>query len=145
MNEHILGPLGLESDPYYLTDDDGTAFVLGGLNLTTRDYARFGQMILQGGRWQGRQLVPADWVAEMTTESAPRPTGSEPRYGYQWWLPDDPRPGEVFAQGAYGQYVFLDRAAGVVIAINAADRGFLEPGVQAGNIDRMRAIVEAVQ
>ncbi|GKY88940.1 serine hydrolase domain-containing protein [Sinisalibacter aestuarii] len=145
MNRHILGPLGLEAEPYYLTDGDGNAFVLGGLNLTTRDYARFGQMILQGGTWQGQPLVPTAWVNEMTAESAPRPSGTEPRYGYQWWLPDDPRPGEVFAQGVYGQYIWIDRAADVVIAINAADRGFLDPGVQDGNIGKMRAIVEAVR
>jgi hypothetical protein len=146
LNRHILGPLGLEADePYYVADGDGVAFVLGGLNLTTRDYARFGQLILQGGQWQGETIVPQAWVDEMTAESAPRPTGVEPRYGYQWWLPNDPRPGEVFAQGVYGQYIWIDRAAGVVIAINSADRGFLEPGVQADNIERMRAIVEAVR
>jgi CubicO group peptidase (beta-lactamase class C family) len=145
MNAHILGPLGLEADPYYLADGEGTAFVLGGLNLTSRDYARFGQMILQGGQWQGAELVPGGWVTEMTAESAPSGDEAEPRYGYQWWLPRDGRPGEVFAHGIYGQYIWIDRAADVVIAINAADRGFLDPGVQADNIDKMRAIVEAVR
>jgi len=146
MNRHILGPLGLESEPYYLTDGGGVAFVLGGLNMTTRDYARFGQLILQEGRWQGAQLVPANWVAEMTAESAPRAPGATgPRYGFQWWLPEAPRPGEVFARGVYGQYIWIDRAARVVVAINAADRGFLEPGVHAENVNRIRALVEAAR
>ena len=52
--------MGLEREPYYLTDGFGTAFVLGGLNLTTRDYARMGQMFLQNGEYNGRQIVPAD-------------------------------------------------------------------------------------
>ena len=54
MVEKLLTPLGLEADPYFLTDGNGVAFVLGGLNLRTRDYARFGQMFLQGGddQWQ---------------------------------------------------------------------------------------------
>jgi CubicO group peptidase (beta-lactamase class C family) len=38
------------------------------LNVTARDYARFGQMIAQGGEWQGRQVVPRDWVEESTVE-----------------------------------------------------------------------------
>ncbi len=142
MATELFAPLGLEADPYYLADGAGDAFVLGGLNLTTRDYARFGQLIVQGGRWEGREIVPENWVIEMTAESAP---GDLPRYGYQWWLPNDGRPGEVFAQGVYGQYIWIDKSAGVVVAINAADTGFLDPGVQDGNIGMMRAIVEAVR
>lgn len=143
MEQRILAPLGLEADPYYLTDGEGVAFVLGGLNLTTRDYARFGQMILQGGHWQGRQIVPEHWVAEMTTESAPWRPGQQGRYGFQWWLPNDARPGEVFAIGVYGQYIWIDRAHDVVIVVNAADRGFAEPGVFDANIGMLRRIVEA--
>lgn len=145
MSEKILQPLGLDSAPYYVTDGRGVAFVLGGLNMSTRDYARFGQMILQDGEWQGRQIVPAAWVAEMTRESAPWTEGQEGRYAFQWWLPNDARPGEVYAIGVYGQYIWLDRASGVVVAINAADRGFEDPGVFDGNIDELRAIVEAVR
>ncbi len=46
-----------------LTEGKGVAFVLGGLNLRTRDYARFGQMFAQGGMYGGQQVTPADWVA----------------------------------------------------------------------------------
>jgi CubicO group peptidase (beta-lactamase class C family) len=142
MAEHLFAPLGLEAAPYYLTDGEGVAFVLGGLNLTTRDYARFGQLILQGGRWGEDQVVPENWVMEMTAESAP---GDRPRYGYQWWLPNDGRPGEVFAQGVYGQFIWIDRGAGVVVAVNSADTGFLAPGVQSENIAVLRAIVEEMK
>lgn len=86
MAEKLIGPLGLEHSPLYLTDGVGVAFVLGGLNVTTRDYARFGQMILQNGVWQGQQIVPANWIAASTQASAP----TEPDrigYGYQWWIP----------------------------------------------------------
>lgn len=136
LERHILAPLGLERAPYYLTDGYGTAFVLGGLNLTTRDYARFGQMIAQGGSWQGRQIVPRDWVDASTTPSAPNGAG----YGYQWWIADGATPGEVNAQGIYGQYIWIDRARNVVIAVNAADRGFEDDGVAAANIALFRKI-----
>ena len=62
MAEKIITPLGFEVQPYYITDSEVNAFALGGLNVTTRDYARFGQMYLDNGKWQGKQIVPAGWV-----------------------------------------------------------------------------------
>lgn len=144
MGEKIIGPLGVESRAYYVTDSEGVAFVLGGLNMMTRDYARFGQMIAQDGRWQGRQIVPADWIDDALSPSAPTAQG-EPQYGLQWWLPADARPGEAFAIGVYGQYIWIDRAENVVIAINAADRNFEDPGVFEDNIDVLRQITRAAQ
>lgn len=136
LERHILGPLGMEKAPYYLTDGYGVSFVLGGLNLTTRDYARFGQMIAQGGEWQGRQIVPRDWVDASTTPSAPGGAG----YGFQWWIPDGAGTGEVTAQGIYGQYIWIDRTRNVVIAVNAADRRFEDDGVGAANFALFRKI-----
>lgn len=136
LERHILVPLGLEAAPYYLTDGEGVSFVLGGLNMTTRDYARFGQMIAQGGAWQGRQIVPRDWVEVSTRPQAPGNIG----YGYQWWIAEGAGPGEVNAQGIYGQYIWIDRARNIVIVATAADRGFEEPGVGAGNIAVFRKI-----
>ena len=136
LERHILGPLGMEKAPYYLTDGYGVSFVLGGLNLTTRDYARFGQMIAQGGEWQGRQIVPRDWVDASTTPSAPGGAG----YGFQWWIPDGAGTGEVTAQGIYGQCIWIDRTRNVVIAVNAADRRFEDDGVGAANFALFRKI-----
>jgi CubicO group peptidase (beta-lactamase class C family) len=140
LERHILAPLGVEVAPYYLTDGYGVSFVLGGLNMTTRDYARFGQMIAQGGMWQGRQIVPRDWVEASTVPSAPGGAG----YGYQWWIADGAVPGEVNAQGIYGQYIWIDRARNIVIAVNAADRGFEDAGVAEGNIAMLRRIADAL-
>ncbi|PTX54722.1 hypothetical protein C8N43_3542 [Litoreibacter ponti] len=144
MAEKIMGPMGLEQPPYYLTDGVGVAFVLGGLNLTTRDYARMGQMFLQDGALNGQQIVPRDWVAASTVPSAKTAPGKL-QYGYQWWMPKDARPGELIAQGVYGQFVFIDREAGVVIATTGADRKFKETGVHDSNIAMFRAIVAAVR
>jgi CubicO group peptidase (beta-lactamase class C family) len=128
--------MGFETAPYYLTDGEGVSFVLGGMNMQTRDYARFGQMVLQGGEWQGVQVVPEAWVLTMTSPQAK--DGSD--YGFQWWIPDNATPGEVMAQGIYGQYIYINPGLGVVIAVNSADRGFEEPGVDDGNIAMLRAI-----
>ncbi|RYG90635.1 class C beta-lactamase-related serine hydrolase [Loktanella sp. IMCC34160] len=138
--EKIIAPLGLEADPLYLTDGYGVAFVLGGLNLRTRDYARFGQMIAQGGMWQGQQIVPAEWIDASTRPSAKTAQGAT-GYGYQWWVPVGATPGEeFFARGIYGQYIYIDRARNVVIAVNSADRLFREPGVHEKNIQILRTI-----
>ncbi|MEX0311607.1 MAG: serine hydrolase domain-containing protein [Tateyamaria sp.] len=142
MAEKLVGPLGLEKQPYYLTDGVGVAFVLGGLNITVRDYARFGQMILQNGAWQGQQIVPADWVAASTQPSAPTKPGKV-GYGYQWWIPVGATPGQFMGRGIYGQYLYIDQPAGIVIVVTAADRQFRENGVNRGNIDMFRQIVEA--
>ncbi len=140
LEDRILAPLGLEAAPYYLTDGEGVSFVLGGLNLRTRDYARFGQMVLQGGKWQGVQVVPEDWVIAMTSPQAK--DGSA--YGFQWWIPENPTPGEVMAQGIYGQYIYINPGLGVVIAVNSADRGFEDPGVNAGNVAMLRDMAVAL-
>ncbi len=136
LERHILAPLGLEAAPYYVTDGFGVSFVLGGLNMRTRDYARFGAMIAAGGQWQGQQVVPADWVRDMIAPSAPGGEG----YGFQWWVPEGSAPGEVMARGIYGQYVFIDSARDVVIAVNAADRRFREAGRDTEDVAMFRKI-----
>ncbi|NKX44042.1 serine hydrolase domain-containing protein [Roseicyclus persicicus] len=143
LSERIIAPLGLEAEPYYLSDGEGVAFVLGGLNMTTRDYARFGQMVAQDGVWQGTRLLPAGWVAESTAPTAPTAPG-EIGYGYQWWIPVGAGPGQVMARGIYGQYIYIDAPRGVVIATNGADRGFREPGVDDENIRIFRLIAETL-
>ena len=141
LSEKIVQPMGLEATPYYVTDGNGVAFVLGGLNLRTRDYARLGQMFLQNGAYNGQQIVPADWVAASTVPSAPTSEG-EYGYGYQWWMPRDGRPGEFLARGVYGQYIYINRPLGVVIASNAADRKFRTKGVSDYNVEIFRKIAE---
>lgn len=143
LSEKIVASMGLEHEPYYVTDGFGTAFVLGGLNLITRDYARMGQMFLQNGQYNGKQIVPEGWVAASTAATAPTSAG-ESGYGYQWWIPEDATEGEFMARGVYGQYIYINRPRGVVIATNAADRKFREEGAAEQNIATFRAIANKI-
>lgn len=143
MSEKIIQPLGVEKEPVYLTDGRGVPFVLGGLNMTTRDYARFGQMIANGGIWQGRQIVPAHWVEASTVPSAVTDPDTW-SYGYSWWIPVGAVPGEFMARGIYGQYIYINRPRGVVIAVNAADRHFEDPGVEDGDVAMFRQIADSL-
>jgi len=148
--KHLLVPLGLEGDACFITDDFGTDFVLGGLNMRTRDYARFGLMMANGGKVAGRQIVPRDWVTTTTAQSAPPPSAQDAGtdngllgYGYQWWLPPDAAEGEFFAIGVYGQYIYVNSRENVVIAVNGADRNFRHGNgrITVTNIAMFRAIV----
>ncbi|MFC4669200.1 serine hydrolase domain-containing protein [Seohaeicola nanhaiensis] len=144
LSERIMAPLGMEQEAYYITDGAGVAFVLGGLNITTRDYARFALMIQQDGRYNGAQVVPKAWIEDSTAASAPTAPG-QIGYGYQWWIPAGGPPGEVLGRGIYGQYLYIDRVKGVVIVVTAADRGFRNPGVNDANIAMMRAIAQGIE
>ena len=141
LEEKVLQPMGVEADPKYITDGYGVAFVLGGLNMCTRDFARLGQMYLDGGKAGNRQVVPEAWVAASTVPSANTAPGTF-RYGYQWWLPADSDGTDFFARGIYGQHVYVDRKTGVVVATTAADRGFRDAGVAEQNIAIFRQLAQ---
>ncbi|KIC43678.1 6-aminohexanoate hydrolase [Ruegeria sp. ANG-S4] len=143
LTERIIQPLGLEYDGYYIADGAGVAFVLGGLNFTTRDFARFGQMILQNGAVDGAQIVPAAWIAESTWPSAPTEPGKI-GYGYQWWIPVNAHEGEFLARGVYGQYIYFDQPRGVLIVTTGADRNFRDPGINDLNIEMFRNIAQSL-
>ena len=144
LSEKLIGRMGYERTPYYLTDGDGVAFALGGLNITTRDYARLGQMFAQNGLWQGQQIVPADWARVSTAPSAKTEAGTY-QYGYHWWMPSDAFEGEFMARGIYGQYIYINRPENVVVVLTSADRKFREDGVSDQNVNMFRAIVAGLK
>ena len=81
-----------------------------GLHIQPESLAKFGQLLLDGGKWQGRQLLPARWVKEMMTEQQPG-TG----YGYQMWQCE--YPGAWRADGALGQYILIVPDKDMVVVI----------------------------
>lgn len=142
VGEQIVGAIGFEKAPYYLTDGEGVAFALAGLNLTTRDYARFGQMFLQHGKWYGKQIVPREWADQSVVATAPAQSVREDGfgYGYQWWIPPGAADGEFMARGIYDQYIYVNRNTNSVIVKTSANRKFREPG----NAERTVAFFRAV-
>jgi CubicO group peptidase (beta-lactamase class C family) len=130
MEEKLWQPLAMERDAYWITDDAGMELAFGGLNATLRDYARFGELYRNGGRWNGRQVVPADWVAASVRADAPHlQPGENPQsdwvvgYGYQWWLPESDE-GEFSAIGVYNQFIYVNPVRGVVIAKTSANPAY---------------------
>jgi CubicO group peptidase (beta-lactamase class C family) len=72
------------------------------LSLSGRDLRRIGRVMLRGGRWGGRQVVPAEWVAESTTQHVGLGAGAPMGYGYLWWLPPALPKGAFLAMGNWG-------------------------------------------
>ena len=143
LTERVLDPLGQSGGSFYLTDGFGVAFVLGGLNMTTHDYALFGHMVASGGEAFGTRIVSEDWLLESTAASANTEPGAI-GYGYQWWIPVGASEGQLQGRGIYGQYLYIDRPRGVVIAVNGADRRFRDDGVSRSNDAMFRAIAAAL-
>ncbi len=146
LNEKLWSKLGVKHSIYYVTDEEGVAFVLGGLNMKTRDYARFGQLFLQDGKWLGEQVIPKDWVRESTSNNAPASANDGMGYGYQWWVPKRADE-EFFAIGIYGQYIYINRKKSVVVVKNSVHREFRDDGasgtiVEDTSIEAFRAIAE---
>ena len=79
------------------------------LNASLRDWARFGQLYLQDGVWQGKRLLPEGWVARATSSDG----DANAFYRYQWWLFGE---GRYAAEGVHGQFIFVDPAHDLVIA-----------------------------
>jgi CubicO group peptidase (beta-lactamase class C family) len=81
--EYLFGPLGITGEQWHV-NPAGLAFTGGGLELTSQDLVKLGQLYLDRGSRQGRQIVPAGWVAESVREHV-RASGDF-GYGYLWWL-----------------------------------------------------------
>lgn len=119
--EVLFEPLGVTSAGLE-TAPEGVGDGGNGFSMTTRDLARFGLLFLNGGAWQGRQIVPADWVEASTTTQAQR-TSDGSRYGYQWWVRSFGGHEAFVAQGHYGQYIIAVPDLSLLIAVNSHYEG----------------------
>ncbi|MCC5982287.1 MAG: serine hydrolase [Oceanicaulis sp.] len=148
--DRIWTPLGMNSDATWLQHVPGNRGVAVGyccLQATSEDYARFGQLYLQDGVWNGTRLLPEGWVREATRPVSPHhEAGATPAYGprgygLHFWIPEN-HDGEYFFAGVYGQYIWVDERRGVVIAQNAGDPAWGRLGTEAFAV--FRAIAETV-
>jgi CubicO group peptidase (beta-lactamase class C family) len=123
MASRLWQPLGAGSDASWSLDSGRSGFekLESGLNATALDYARFGLLLLHGGEWNGRRVVSGEWVRDATRihtrTDFPNP------YGYFWWV-DGKRPDRFYAFGNYGQYIYVDPRAEVVVVRLGSDWGF---------------------
>jgi CubicO group peptidase (beta-lactamase class C family) len=121
LEERVWSQIGMESDGAFQVDGSGTPFAPGGLTLVLRDLARFGETMRLGGRFNGRQVVPAAAVAEIRRGGDPAkfvgagyPTLPGWSYHDQWWVAHDDH-GVFMARGIHGQAIYVDPKAEMVI------------------------------
>ncbi len=118
----LFSPLGIREFEW-LGSLAGVPSAASGLRLRPRDLAKIGSLYLHDGRWNGRQILPREWVIESTRRRLTLP-GQEARgYAYQWWHGCFPTPSGVVevpaAMGNGGQRVFLLRAQQTVVTVLA--------------------------
>lgn len=122
LSERIWSKLGAEQDAYMTVDSTGTPFAGGGFNAGLRDLARFGEMIRNEGRYNGQQVVPkaaVDDIRRGASKEAFAKAGYATLAGWSyhdmWWNTHNEH-GAFMARGVYGQALYVDPKAEVVIA-----------------------------
>lgn len=128
--EDIGTPLGLEDfhrERHHRGGDATRSSHLAySFYLSARDMARIGELMLANGRWQGRQLVQANWLRTITTPvtraadmHSPHVAHHHIDYGYLWWIPEEPADsslaGSYLAWGYFGQYLLVVPQRGMVV------------------------------
>ena len=127
MSERIWQRLGAEQDAYFTVDSIGTPFAGGGLNTGLRDLARFGEMIRNDGQYLGQQIVPKAVVDDIRAggDKAAFAKGGYDllkggSYRNMWWVTHN-QDGAFMARGVYGQRIYIDPKAEMVIVRYASN------------------------
>ena len=157
--------IGMEQDAEITVDRDGNPMADGGISATVRDLARFGQLWLQGGCVEGRQLLPAAWAIDTryadhecrrafsASEEASKLAICEPsatvcyptgHYRNQWWVPD-PDDGVLLGSGIYGQVLYVDMTRSVVIAKLSSQSAPFDPELSADVLRGCAAVASALE
>jgi CubicO group peptidase (beta-lactamase class C family) len=119
---NLFKPLGISDYAWKGNFTNGVIHTGGGLYLRPRDMAKIGCMMLNNGRWQGKQIVSEDWVRESTKKQA-----SDMRYGYEWWLSQfkvrDQMIPSFLAEGYGGQCISVFPSLHMVVVFTGWNEG----------------------
>ena len=120
VSKELWQPLGCEQSACFTVDRAGYALADGGFNASLRDYARFGQMLLDNGEVRGKNLVPGQWIDDI--HNADKRLFGEPytlatpngAYRNQFWI-EDVKQKAIMARGVFGQLIYIDPAHQMVV------------------------------
>ena len=126
LQEKLWDPIGAEADATWLTDAEGFEVAHFGFNAVLRDYARLGRLLAHDGAWNGKQIIPAQWMIDATTVRASdaylSPGKAMPTFGYGyllWLLPGTRR--QFALVGDLGQRICVDPASKLVMVQTALE------------------------
>jgi CubicO group peptidase (beta-lactamase class C family) len=128
VSKELWSKLGAERDAYVLLDGFQAAYADPGLNMTLRDLGRFSQMVLQGGLYNGQQIVPGNWIEDIRRGGDPQAWKKGPEYSYfrtlsgyengsyrNYWYVADPRRGHITAIGLAGQLIVINPSSNTIV------------------------------
>ena len=131
MREKIWSEIGVEQDAYW-TLSGGKELANGGLHIALRDYARFARLYMNHGAFEGKQILPEQWIKDSiaTNETYLKaPHDGKPYeelgYGYQWWIPEG-NEHEFTGIGVFGQWIYCNPTKKIIVVKTGADSGFEE-------------------
>jgi CubicO group peptidase (beta-lactamase class C family) len=136
----LFSPMGI-TDYYWDHGAQGESMAAHGLHLLPRDLAKFGQLMLDQGRWNSEQLVPSDWCADATRHHVV-PT-DQPRFGYGYYFWIVPEAGGYSTWGHGGQYAFVvpgERLVMVLVSHPDTDPDQLHGGMLGDFVDLTRPL-----
>ncbi len=129
LQPRLFDPLGIDA-PKWDESPQGISIGGYGLYLMTEDIAKFGQLLLQKGKWEGKQLVPAEWVEQATSKQVRNDlakTHTRPDwmqgYGFQFW---QCRHGAFRGDGRDGQFCIVMPEMDAVVVMTAKSRQYQE-------------------
>ena len=140
LSKKIWAPYGMEQPASWTLGRTNEELAGCCLQAALRDFARFGQFVLDDGRIDGVSVVPDGWFAAATTRKF-ETTYPGRGYGYQWWTEDD---GTFDAIGIHGQLIHIDRARRLVVAMNSAWPVATAPERSAARLAMLKTIAKAV-
>ncbi len=147
VSRELWQPLGCEESACFTVDAAGYAMADGGFNATLRDYARFGQMLLDQGIGNGRRVVPSEWLDD-TLDCNPAIFGEPHNDGFpngayrnQFWIRDASRR-VIMARGVFGQLIYVDLDNDLVVVKLSSWPEFLSTERKKDDIGAIDAICE---
>ena len=136
--QYLASPLGF-SMSYWSQDPQGIYFGGNNLEMTARQMLAFGELYLNGGQAEGRQIIPRQWIESSYQPHAESPRGQGRYYGYGWWLRDLAGLKVPVAWGYGGQLIFVIKELDLVVVATSDST----PG--AGRRDHLRRLYSLVE
>src|SRR5262245_52522560 len=126
LHEKVSEPIGAEADAKWLLDAEGIEVAHFGFNAVLRDYARLGRLLAYDGAWEGRQIVPSQWMIDATTvppsDAYLSPGLATKMFGYDYLLWLFPGSGRQFVLVGYkGQYICVDPISKLIMVQTALE------------------------
>jgi len=149
VSDELWKPMGAEQDAFFTVDGGGYALADGGFNACLRDYARIGLCYLNDGVFNGRRILPSEWVADVRRgghglfDESGREYLPNGCYRNQFWI-EDVDTGAFMAQGVFGQMIYVSPDRNLVVAKLSSWPDFVNRQLSITTLRAVHAIAEAL-